>query len=42
MGMSDLLRDADEVLQRSRVRTHYEGCRTEHVECLINDMKVEI
>ena len=40
--MSDLLRDADEVLQRRRVRTHYEGCRTEHVECLINDMKVEI
>jgi len=39
----DLLKDAEDfVLRRQQQRTHYDGCRTEHVECLISDLKIEI
>ena len=44
--MSDLLTDARETLtdisSRRPGRTHYEGCRTEHVECLLADLLEEI
>ena len=44
--MSDLLTDARETLadisSRRPGRTHYEGCRTEHVDCLLADLIQEV
>lgn len=44
--MSDLLTDARETLadisSRRPGQTHYEGCRTEHVGCLLADLVSEV